>query len=98
MGTITKACAVCGRPALTGTTRCRSHPKRWAKGRTRAWRSQRERILLRDGYRCTHVDEHGHRCTATTRLEVGHLFGGSAINIPDSELATQCFDHNPRGG
>jgi|SRR5213082_532066 len=45
MATITKACSVCGRPALTGTTRCGAHPKRWANGSTRSWRSQRERIL-----------------------------------------------------
>jgi hypothetical protein len=94
MGTITKACAVCGRPALTDTTRCRAHPKRSAKGSTRAWRIQRERILARDGYRCTHDDEQGqllHRDHwARGRLPLRMLDD----QRPGLELVTQCPRHN----
>jgi len=100
MGTIVKACSVCGGLAAPGSTRCAAHPKRWGGGSTRAWRNQRPRILARDGYRCTHRHEDGTRCAETDpeRLEVGHLADGPELVVPDHLLATQCVDHNPRGG
>lgn len=68
-------------------------------GSTRQWRSQRARVLLRDGQRCTHIDDNGQRCTTATpdRLEVHHLRPGLGLAAPDHELATVCTKHNPRG-
>ena len=49
-----KTCIKCGKiiPANMGS-RCADHPNRWRSGSTREWRKTRERILARDGYRCT---------------------------------------------
>ena len=40
------------------------------------------------------------RCERTKLLEVHHLDDGNAdvLLVPDSELATVCRKHNPRGG
>ena len=81
----------------------RQPPRAWrgtTGGSTRAWRQQRERVLRRDGYRCTHIDVHGQRCTVTApaRLEVHHVRAGHGIEAPDHELAVRCTKHNPRGG
>jgi hypothetical protein len=86
---IRRVCTICGRLTADQTTsRCDLHPKRWRSGSTRRWRQTRERILERDG----------HRCTATDRLEVHHIFErGSNLIAPDDELVTRCFRHNPRG-
>ncbi len=68
-------------------------------GSTRAWRNQRERVLERDGYQCTHIDQHGQRCTtaAPARLEIDHLQPGQGVKAPDHQLTTVCTRHNPRG-
>ncbi len=67
-------------------------------GSTRAWREQRARILERDGYQCTAI-ENGERCpvTAPAPLEVHHLTPGHGIEAEDHELVTVCRRHNPRG-
>jgi hypothetical protein len=81
----------------------RSRDRKWrgtTGGSTRAWRKQRERVLERDGHRCTFVDlATGERCTmaAPARLELHHLFAGYGIDAPDEALATVCTKHNPRG-
>jgi hypothetical protein len=80
----------------------RNAPGTWrgtTGGSTRQWRNQRARILERDGYRCTHIDGHGERCTvaAPARLEIHHLNPGVGLAAPDHELATVCTQHNPRG-
>jgi 5-methylcytosine-specific restriction endonuclease McrA len=62
---------------------------RWANGSSRAWRRQRARILARDNHTCW--------CGATA-TEVHHLKPGRARVVPDSELRSVCFTHNPRGG
>lgn len=85
-----KPCLVCG--ALSSQSRCSAHQLR--SGSTRAWREKRERILARDGYRCTWVTDTG-RCTSTSDLHVDHLVplaagGGDA----DSNLTTLCARHN----
>lgn len=83
-----KACSQCGRPALAGTTRCANHPKRWSSGSTRAWRTQRARILQRDP-----------TCwCGQPATEVHHLNPGSSAVTHDSELRGVCHQHNPRGG
>ena len=95
-----RTCIKCGRiiPASLGS-RCELHPKRWRSGSTREWRKTRERILARDGYRCTVHVRPGERCPATELLEVHHVDGGGdVLLVPDSELATVCCKHNPRGG
>jgi hypothetical protein len=93
---IMRTCIKCGRIIPQGS-RCELHPTCWRSGSTRAWRTQRQRILDRDGHQCTHA-EHGHRCPATTLLEIHHLTGGDVIGVPDHELVTRCRKHNPRGG
>ena len=68
---------------------------RWPNGSTRAWRKQRERVLERDGFRCTHKDGRG-RCSATVetaRIEVHHKTGVK-LNVPDRELAAICRSHH----
>jgi hypothetical protein len=90
------SCTVCGRTTPDGRSRCADHPYRWSGGSTRGWRATRQRILLRDGFRCTHVDRLGQRCTATTTLEIHHRFGGSNVDVPDDQLETRCRKHNPR--
>jgi hypothetical protein len=80
----------------------RKPPRAWrgtTGGSTRAWRTQRARILKRDGHRCTHI-ENGQRCPvrAPARLEAHHLNPGHGLDAPDHELATVCSRHNPRGG
>lgn len=42
------SCLICGAP--TKGSRCRTHTLR--NGSTRAWRSKRSQVLLRDGHRC----------------------------------------------
>jgi 5-methylcytosine-specific restriction endonuclease McrA len=94
-----KTCIRCGRiiPASMGS-RCELHPTRWRSGSTREWRKTRERILARDGYRCTAHVRPGQRCEATTLLEVHHLdTDGNVLLSPDEELITLCRKHHPRG-
>jgi hypothetical protein len=62
------------------------------------WRKTRERILARDGYRCTVHVRPEERCKGTKLLEVHHVCGGDALVVPDEELRTVCRKHNPRGG
>jgi hypothetical protein len=79
-------------------------PKRtWrgtAGGSTRAWRLQRQRVLARDGYRCTWTDRIGERCkvTAPRQLEIHHLRPGLGLAAQDHDLTTRCPNHNPRSG
>jgi 5-methylcytosine-specific restriction endonuclease McrA len=94
-----RTCIKCGRLIPSGS-RCELHPHRWrTKGSTREWRKTRERILARDGYRCTVQVRPGERCPETRLLEVHHLdVDGDVLLSPDHELATVCRKHNPRGG
>ena len=85
-------------PASMGS-RCELHPLRWrTKGSTREWRKTRERILVRDGYRCTVHVRPGERCEGTGLLEVHHIYGRDALVLVDNQLRTVCRKHNPRGG
>ena len=62
------------------------------------WARLRKQALDRDGHQCTRIDPAiGQRCTATTRLEVHHLYPGTEQIVPLEQLATVCHDHNPRG-
>jgi hypothetical protein len=80
-------------PPLQGRT-WRGRPN---GGSTRAWRNQRARILARDGYRCTAIED-GERCaiTAPAPLEVHHLNPGQGPTADDHELATVCRHHHCR--
>lgn len=58
------------------------------KGSTRAWRNLRTLILARDGGLCV-------VCRAPA-VEIHHRNGDSTDDRPDN-LASVCFEHNPRG-
>jgi hypothetical protein len=74
-------------------------PQALALGLDEEWRKTRERILARDGYRCSVHVRPGERCEGTKLLEVHHVDGGGdVLLVPDSELRTVCRKHNPRGG
>ena len=64
-----KPCLVCGTPVLKGS-RCKAHggmPFDGAKQRyTKMPNDMRNRVLARDGHRCT-------QCGSTIRLEVDHI-------------------------
>jgi 5-methylcytosine-specific restriction endonuclease McrA len=73
-------------------------PEPLALGLDAEWRKTRERILARDGYRCTVQVRPGQRCEGTKLLEIHHVDGDSdVLLVPDSELRTVCRRHNPRG-
>jgi 5-methylcytosine-specific restriction endonuclease McrA len=76
----------------------RGSPEPLALGLDAEWRKTRERILARDGYRCTVHVRPGVRCPETRLLEIHHIDGGDVLLVPDSELRTVCRRHNPRGG
>jgi hypothetical protein len=59
------------------------------------WRNRRNRVIARDGGRCTFVDPYGRRCPETTQLEVHHVDGDWRHDDEDN-LATRCAGHNPR--
>jgi hypothetical protein len=98
---VMKTCIKCGKiiPASMGS-RCADHPNRWSSGSTREWRKTRERILARDGYRCTTHVRPGERCEGTRLLEIHHIYGeeSDVLLAPDEQLRTVCRKHNPRGG
>jgi 5-methylcytosine-specific restriction endonuclease McrA len=93
-----RICIKCGALFEGQGSRCKDHPNRWRSGSTREWRKTRERILARDGYRCTVQVRPGQRCEGTKLLEIHHVDGDSdVLLVPDSELRTVCRRHNPRG-
>lgn len=91
------ACTVCSR--LSPNRQCPDHQGTKRNGSTREWRKTRERILERDGYRCTQTLGDGARCPITTNLHVDHripkAMGGSD---GDENLACLCSTHNLRKG
>lgn len=84
----TSFCIECGAPCKG--SRCRRHRLRRTLSAAR-----KRQIKQRDGWRCTHVDEHGARCVETHDLHVDHIVplsrGGTDL---DSNLATLCSTHN----
>ena len=93
-----RICIKCGALFEGQGSRCKDHPNRWRSGSTREWRKTRERILARDGYRCTVQVRPGQRCEGTKLLEIHHVDCDSdVLLVPDSELRTVCRRHNPRG-
>lgn len=52
------------RPEVVGTG---------SRGSGRGWRKLRAQALERDGHRCTHRTESGHRCGATEELAIHHI-------------------------
>jgi 5-methylcytosine-specific restriction endonuclease McrA len=98
-----QACLRCGAPS--SGPHCPRHAaevraERKAAGRTgkrgstRAWRALRQRVLDRDGHRCTEILPSGHRCPNVEDLEVDHLIqkqdGGQDV---ETNLITRCSDH-----
>ncbi len=87
------SCTVCG--SLSDERKCPTHRHLNRNGSTREWRKTRERILERDGRRCTKALADGSRCPITTDLHVDHklpkAMGGSD---DDENLTTLCRDHN----
>ena len=101
-----RPCLDCSRLIPLGTSRCaqcqqqhdiRRGRRRWHSGSTRAWRTQRERILARDGFRCTAILPTGLRCGVTHPLEIHHLQAGIDKVVPDHQLTTVCPQHHPKG-
>jgi hypothetical protein len=80
---VMRICIKCGRIFEGEGSRCADHPNRWRSGSTREWRQTRERILARDGYRCTVHVRPGERCEGTKLLEVHHIYGGDALVVAD---------------
>lgn len=87
------ACTVCG--SLSPERKCPTHRHLKRNGSTRQWRKKRERILKRDGHRCTETLGDGSRCPITTNLHVDHrtpkAMGGSD---DDENLRVLCSMHN----
>ncbi len=89
-----RVCVVCARIIELGEgPRCAEHKLR-NRPRGNAFEPTRQRILKRDGYRCTHLDN-GQGCPVTTNLHVDHIVplshGGSDA---DSNLRVLCAMHN----
>src|SRR4051812_36809060 len=62
---------------------------------TRITRALRRAVFERDGERCTFHDEEGHRCPATTLLEIDHVIpraSGGKNELPN--LRVRCRSHN----
>lgn len=100
MARASTVCLTHGCPEIaTHGSYCEQHKqKRSGRGSTWQWRKVRQRILARDGYRCTHMDG-PHRCPITDDLHVDHILpvkhGGT--DVPEN-LTTLCWDHNLRKG
>jgi 5-methylcytosine-specific restriction endonuclease McrA len=65
-------------------------------GSTRAWRTQRARILSRDGHQCTYILPSGTRCEVIHPVEVHHLVAGTTKVVSDDQLVTVCRHHHGR--
>jgi hypothetical protein len=63
--------------------------------KSRISRATRRAVFERDGERCTFTDAHGHRCPATTWLELDHVFA-RALGGTDGvgNLRVRCRAHN----
>jgi 5-methylcytosine-specific restriction endonuclease McrA len=58
-------------------------------------RATRRAVFERDGERCTFTDDQGHRCTATTWLELDHLIPRACGGASEVEnLRVRCRVHN----
>ena len=89
-------CLKCG--ALSKGTYCSRHSAlaggTGQRGTSATWAATRRRILVRDGFRCTHYEQ-GERCTETQGLQVDHTtplsLGGTES---DENLRTLCTEHH----
>ena len=91
------ACSVCGKPS--STKRCAQHPLR-KRARGNAFEPTRQRILVRDGWRCQdcgvpltsvpHLPNSAHVGHRTARVNQG--------SDADSNLVAQCSRCNLRKG
>jgi hypothetical protein len=58
-------------------------------------RATRRAVFERDGERCTFTDAHGHRCPATTWLELDHVIARARGGTDEVEnLRVRCRGHN----
>lgn len=84
-------------PELTPGRWCPTHePAPFATSTRRTtlppdWPTIRLPILERDGYRCTHIDANGNRCTAPA-TDVHHI--GDRNDHSDTNLASLCAPHH----
>lgn len=93
-----RVCIEPGCPEITEKgTRCAKHSKarvNYTRGSNRQWRKLRDRILRRDGYRCTYTDDAG-RCRERDRLHVDHIIPVSLGGTDDEvNLRVLCEWHN----
>ena len=97
MAKAARVCLIQGCPEIaTAGSRCEEHRLAWRPGRgsTYQWRRLRERILRRDGYRCTYTDDNG-RCRERDRLHVDHIIPVSLGGTDDPiNLRVLCEYHN----
>ena len=97
MSRASRVCLEPGCPELVEKgSRCKEHTThRPGRGSTYKWRKVRDRILRRDGYRCTYIDGDGNRCQARDRLHVDHVIPVSAggTDTP-TNLRVLCEWHN----
>jgi hypothetical protein len=73
----------------------RPRPPREQSDTARASRASRRAVFERDGERCTFADAEGHRCPATTWLELDHVIPrarGGASEL--GNLRVRCRAHN----
>lgn len=86
------ACVVCAR--VSDERRCPDHRLR-ERPRGRPWQRIRQQVLARDGHRCTHIDDHGHRCPVTSPLHADHVIPIAAGGSDEPwNLVTLCARHN----
>ena len=91
MATLYRACPRHHIPVIQGQPCPLCPPPR--TGSSRAWRTVREQVLERDGYRCLAL-EHGVQCTARA-TEVHHITGRAAGGTDQAHnLASVCNDHH----
>jgi len=65
------------------------------QGMTSVPRATRRAVFERDGERCTFTDAEGHRCTATTWLELDHITARARGGTDDiGNLRVRCRAHN----
>lgn len=75
-------------PGWQGSERREGLPPDWAK--------LRQRILRRDGHRCTHTDNYGARCSDPA-TDVDHITPGN--DHSESNLRSLCdFHHKKKSG
>ena len=89
-----KVCGICRQevPWSDWTEHVAQHSRDRRNSSSPDWRQIRQAIYVRDGGRCTHVDQNGHRCQATQELAVHHIDGDRRNDDPEN-LRLVCPQH-----